>query len=489
MSGALAVLLGSILFGAVKGSVQEPGQSDPKYRITPTKSSQFETGVYIPKDLVDAFKELDRMLTPEFRREFGRLKESEVARHHFDLGGWLRNQWGLWKGLRLAKWFNEKGIHHPDDMSGIILDSYWRKLNKRPIGLEAQIKSYKAYWQEQREASNREQARLAKAKTRIKGMIAGLVYDVGNPAAVKFSASGFSGIRVRYAAPFEAGIVVAAKVNDPAKGRFDTRSFFVDVGNRRMHPIKVPEFKQVLDSVVVGGKLYVHGASGTKQGVVEIGGSKRSELAAPAVVPFRLGIDREKSHLLAVGKNWVRRWSAGKWTMVQVGVKTLPDSVAPPEITDGRLYIQSEGVHETDKRLWWVDLANKRLESFDAHVGVIGTDGPRWESVWNHVLDSQKRLWISTGLVSTSVLTWTSRQGYRILLYNDGTTFMDDMFGTAEPPDRIGNHSLRITAFEPRLDGTMLAIGPSGIFELRGDSIRPTHWFNTGNTELHPTTS
>jgi hypothetical protein len=143
MSGALAVLLGSILFGAVKGSVQEPGQSDPKYRITPTKSSQFETGVYIPKDLVDAFKELDRMLTPEFRREFGRLKESEVARHHFDLGGWLRNQWGLWKGLRLAKWFNEKGIHHPDDMSGIILDSYWRKLNKRPIGLEAQIKSCK----------------------------------------------------------------------------------------------------------------------------------------------------------------------------------------------------------------------------------------------------------------------------------------------------------------------------------------------------------
>jgi hypothetical protein len=59
---------------------------------------------------------------------------------------WLRNNWGLWKGSRLSKWFNEKGIQAPDDMSGIILDSFWRHLNGKPLKLDEQIKYYQDYW-------------------------------------------------------------------------------------------------------------------------------------------------------------------------------------------------------------------------------------------------------------------------------------------------------------------------------------------------------
>lgn len=49
-------------------------------------------------------------------------------------------------GKDQAAWFNQVGIYHPDDMSGIILDSFWRKLNNKPIGLDEQIKYYQDYW-------------------------------------------------------------------------------------------------------------------------------------------------------------------------------------------------------------------------------------------------------------------------------------------------------------------------------------------------------
>jgi len=54
--------------------------------------------------------------------------------------------WQLWGGSRLSKFFNDRGIYHPDDMSGIILDSYHRYLTGKDIKLDEQIKFYQDYW-------------------------------------------------------------------------------------------------------------------------------------------------------------------------------------------------------------------------------------------------------------------------------------------------------------------------------------------------------
>tara|TARA_B100000780_G_C21048047_1_gene420776 strand:+ start:692 stop:1111 length:420 start_codon:yes stop_codon:yes gene_type:complete len=48
---------------------------------------------------------------------------------------------------RLSQFFNDKGINHPDDMSGIILTSFYRNLRGLPIGFDKQIELYKNYWQ------------------------------------------------------------------------------------------------------------------------------------------------------------------------------------------------------------------------------------------------------------------------------------------------------------------------------------------------------
>jgi hypothetical protein len=108
--------------------------------ITLTGGGQQSEEVYIPKDLEDCMAELKKILPPEEIQKMREGAEEDMFLYHHGLGTWLRNNWGLWRGSRLSAWFNERGIQHPDDMSGIILTSFWRHLNGKPLGLEKQIR-------------------------------------------------------------------------------------------------------------------------------------------------------------------------------------------------------------------------------------------------------------------------------------------------------------------------------------------------------------
>lgn len=103
--------------------------------------------IYIPQDLEDCFIQIDKMLNDSLKTEFKQNSEDEfTSKTHFGLGIWIRNNWNLWSDSRLSKYFNDKEIYHPDDMSGIILTSYHRKLTNNNINLESQIHYYKTYW-------------------------------------------------------------------------------------------------------------------------------------------------------------------------------------------------------------------------------------------------------------------------------------------------------------------------------------------------------
>jgi hypothetical protein len=104
-------------------------------------------GTYIPKNLEDAIKVLDSRLSGELKSEIINLSEEKFrAESHFGIGLTLiRNGWSLWSKSRLSMFFEDKGISHPDDMSGIILTSYHRRLNGKSIEIEKQITEYKEY--------------------------------------------------------------------------------------------------------------------------------------------------------------------------------------------------------------------------------------------------------------------------------------------------------------------------------------------------------
>jgi len=101
----------------------------------------------IPNTLEESFLILDTLLADSLKNQFAKYNEDEaIVMTHHGLGMYLRNEWGLWRDSRLAKYFNEMQIRHPDDMSSIILTSYHRYLNQNSINLQEQIDYYTAYW-------------------------------------------------------------------------------------------------------------------------------------------------------------------------------------------------------------------------------------------------------------------------------------------------------------------------------------------------------
>ena len=104
---------------------------------------------YIPKDMDECFVQLKILLEPDDIEDIRSGAEEDMIHYHLGLGMWIRNNWGLWGGSRLADWFNAKGVTHPDEMSGIILDSFWRHLNQKPIELDEQIKRNRDMLKEQ----------------------------------------------------------------------------------------------------------------------------------------------------------------------------------------------------------------------------------------------------------------------------------------------------------------------------------------------------
>lgn len=103
---------------------------------------------YIPKNLKDAIEFLNCEWSESDKTEFKNKEEDDaVTELHFGTGMGIRNGWELWKGKnRISRFFKSKGITHPDDMSSIILTSFHRDLNDKPIDLKGQISVYQKYW-------------------------------------------------------------------------------------------------------------------------------------------------------------------------------------------------------------------------------------------------------------------------------------------------------------------------------------------------------
>ena len=107
---------------------------------------------YKPVSLEEAVEQLKFIHHDSTKNKILIMTEDEfLGNAHFGLGMWMRNNWGLWKGKELAKYFNSIGIYHPDDMSGIILTSYYRELHEQEWKVDEQVKHYQDYWKKSSE--------------------------------------------------------------------------------------------------------------------------------------------------------------------------------------------------------------------------------------------------------------------------------------------------------------------------------------------------
>jgi len=101
----------------------------------------------IPKTLEECYLILNNIEDLDEWLSCNNEKSALVTVHH-TIGRWIRNTWGLWQNEKneLVLWFNDNEIKHPDDMSSIILTSFYRYKKGFDINLEEQLEYYIEYW-------------------------------------------------------------------------------------------------------------------------------------------------------------------------------------------------------------------------------------------------------------------------------------------------------------------------------------------------------
>ena len=92
--------------------------------IVDRKDSVHDT--YIPENPEDCFFTLTKVLSKANIDTIRALpSSSKTLKYHMTLGRWIRNNFGLWGNSRLAKYFLNRGVNHPDHMSGEIMKYYY----------------------------------------------------------------------------------------------------------------------------------------------------------------------------------------------------------------------------------------------------------------------------------------------------------------------------------------------------------------------------
>lgn len=82
-----------------------------------------------PKNLTECIQMLDHILKKEDKEKAKTLTESEfLIETYFGTGMGIRNEWIRSGNPELVKFFLDQGVKHPDDMSAMILTSYYRYL-------------------------------------------------------------------------------------------------------------------------------------------------------------------------------------------------------------------------------------------------------------------------------------------------------------------------------------------------------------------------
>lgn len=148
---------GLIVQGVNSLTTREPLTLPPKPHMSPFDKGKLGSPGWennaTPTTLEEAFAEFDKDLIPANRQRFKRAGQSDICKFgggSFVTDSMMADVYCKWNFTPLYKFFQARGITDPRDVDSILLDSYWRHLNDKPIDLGTQISTHKAYWDDQK---------------------------------------------------------------------------------------------------------------------------------------------------------------------------------------------------------------------------------------------------------------------------------------------------------------------------------------------------
>lgn len=132
---------GPVLFAVgVLAVVLLAGCSAPETPPAPEPPRRFDETFRapLPRTLEESLKALEHTLPAKLQVKMRTGSEPDMIQHWFAVGRCIRNNWLMGNEPKpLRQWFrNEYGVRDAEDASWIILMSFWRHVNDRPLDVE-----------------------------------------------------------------------------------------------------------------------------------------------------------------------------------------------------------------------------------------------------------------------------------------------------------------------------------------------------------------
>jgi hypothetical protein len=460
-----------------------------------------------PTTLAEAHARLEQTLSPETLAKIDAMpSEDGMIQYHFSLGLNIRNGWGLWARGPLAEHMKERGFIHPDDMSGVILDTFWCKRHGKDFRLEERAAEYKKYWDGVKEKKNRVQ----EAQQAMRNKMIELRFEKRDVPTVTLPIA--SGMNVRFMCPFRGGVlligycqgsisssfycttegydvdpvdgelrlkpeyddgVARGFCTDPADRKFRkmkpgedfyTQGWYFDSADDKIHWIRLPELNEIYATVVVGRRAWFAGESDGKAILVGIGDEDRITVPLPEAgeIPD-LGFDGQS--LLAVYSKKIYRLADRTWMLAHSGDLLLPRSGLPPQRHGNRVFLRDEGSGESRKRLWWLTMGEPlHLSVINRDVDKAGFDGSAWHESYSYCVTSSGDLWACGG--GSNLLRRAQDGSYSFAIIDESIRLAGD-----PPRSEEANQGLRVSGVTALLDDTLLLVGETGLYRLKGSEL------------------
>jgi len=475
----------------------------------------------IPTTLAEAHVELERILPVETLAEIDAMEsERDMRRYHLGLGMRIRNDWRLWAGGPLAKHMEALGFEHPDNMSGVILSTFWCKRHGEDFRLDERAEEIRRGKEVERKLEEEAKRQIEHNQAALRGMMMGLKFEKRDVPVVPMPIR--NGVSVRFMGPFRGGVFLAeyrqrpprrgsvvsdGYYRDEASGEnrgrpdmdgrvwrglylgsdpslrglgrddnFYTVGLYLNPKDGKLRRIDVPEVDEVYAAVIAGGKAWFAGLTNGQPVLAGVGDEDRVTVPLPQTdeIPD-LGMDGES--LLAVYARTIYRFVDREWMTLYSGNILLPRSGLPPRRYGNRVLLREE--RTSGGRLWWLAMGEQprlRLPAcetglfepimpYGSKVGRTRYIGPAgWEGASSYCVTDEGDLWACVG--RGRYLVRRSQEGtYSFATVNGCVAFPEDPFGPA-PAEGVW-----LSAVTAQPDNVLLLAGPRGLYRLRDNEL------------------
>ena len=139
---ALLLMSSQLTFAQKEKTPEAPPSTEDQFEKKYQQRIKKEVlhGSYIPKDVADAFVQLNKLIDTASKDKYKTMGEMDaVYKLSGGFGRWIIHNWGFYEGSRYSHHLRSMGIYHPEEMAKFTMLMYHRYLNKKKLDVKAYL--------------------------------------------------------------------------------------------------------------------------------------------------------------------------------------------------------------------------------------------------------------------------------------------------------------------------------------------------------------